>query len=98
MPGLAAAVEYTTLRRQAALVFLGHELPALHPTQTHPRPDDRDLWYCNLIEPTWRADGVHAASGRPWGLIHWAPRPSAGRPADALNTATERPLNRPSML
>jgi lysophospholipase L1-like esterase len=42
--------------------FLGHGLLRGNPAQTHPRPDDRDLWYCNVIEPNaWGADGIRAA-------------------------------------
>jgi lysophospholipase L1-like esterase len=42
--------------------FLGHGLRRGNPTQTHPRPDNRDLWYCNLIEPNaWGAGAVRAA-------------------------------------
>ena len=42
--------------------FLGHGLRCGNPTQTHPRPDNRDLWYCDLIEPNaWGADAVRAA-------------------------------------
>ena len=42
--------------------FLGHGLKAGDPTQGHPRPADRNLWYCNLIEPNqWGASGVRSA-------------------------------------
>ena len=42
--------------------FLGHGLLQGDPTQAHPRPADRELWYCNVIEPNiWGADGVRAA-------------------------------------
>ena len=48
--------------------FLGHGLRRGNPAQTHPRPADRDLWYCNLIEPNaWGADGVRAAF---WQALH----------------------------
>ena len=42
--------------------FLGHGLLRGDPAQTHPRPGDRDLWYCNVIEPNaWGAGGVRTA-------------------------------------
>jgi len=43
-------------------LFLGHGLTAGNPGQPLPRPSDRDLWYCNVIEPnTWGAHGVRRA-------------------------------------
>jgi lysophospholipase L1-like esterase len=48
--------------------FLGHGLRRGNPAQTHPRPADPDLWYCNVIEPNaWGADGVRAAF---WQALH----------------------------
>ena len=42
--------------------FLGHGLSRGNPAQPHARPADRDLWYCNIIEPNaWGANGVRAA-------------------------------------
>jgi len=42
--------------------FLGHGLRAGDPGQPAPRPADRELWYCNIIEPNaWGADAVRAA-------------------------------------
>ena len=42
--------------------FLGHGLAAGNPAQGHPIPADRDLWYCNVIEPNaWGASAVRAA-------------------------------------
>ncbi len=42
--------------------FLGHGLQSGNPAQRHPQPDDRDLWYCNVIEPNaWGANGVRTA-------------------------------------
>ena len=42
--------------------FLGHGLRRGNPAQTQSRPDDRNLWYCNLIEPNaWGANAVRAA-------------------------------------
>ncbi len=54
--------------------FLGHGLRAGDPGQRHARPEDRDLWYCQVIEPNaWGADGVRAAfwealEGHPGGV------------------------------
>jgi lysophospholipase L1-like esterase len=50
--------------------FLGHGLSAGNPAQVDPRPADRDLWYCNVIEPNaWGASAVReafwSALGRP---------------------------------
>jgi hypothetical protein len=42
--------------------FHGHGLTAGDPTRPDPRPEDRELWYCNVIEPNaWGADGVRRA-------------------------------------
>ena len=42
--------------------FLGHGLRAGDPAQGDPRPPERDLWYCAVIEPNaWGADAVRAA-------------------------------------
>ena len=42
--------------------FLGHGLRRGHPGQGDPRPADRELWYCHLIEPNaWGAHAVRAA-------------------------------------
>lgn len=42
--------------------FFGHGLSRGNPAQGDPRPPDRDLWYCNVIEPNaWGASGVRAA-------------------------------------
>ncbi len=47
---------------EIAGVFLGHGLRVGDPTQREPRPRERDLWFCDLIEPNaWGADGVRAA-------------------------------------
>jgi lysophospholipase L1-like esterase len=59
----------TALRRLAARhravvadihgAFLGHGLAAGNPGQSDPRPPDRNLWYCHVIEPNaWGADAV----------------------------------------
>jgi lysophospholipase L1-like esterase len=42
--------------------FAGHGLRAGDPAQHDPRPAQRDLWFCHLIEPNaWGAGGVRAA-------------------------------------
>ena len=42
--------------------FLGHGLSVGDPGQGDPRPAERELWYCNVIEPNaWGASGVRAA-------------------------------------
>jgi lysophospholipase L1-like esterase len=42
--------------------FLGHGLSCGNPAQGSARPSDRELWYCNIIEPNaWGASGVRAA-------------------------------------
>jgi lysophospholipase L1-like esterase len=42
--------------------FLGHGLRSGNPAQGDPRPANRDLWYCNIIEPNaWGANGVRTA-------------------------------------
>jgi hypothetical protein len=42
--------------------FSGHGLLAGDPTGRDPRPADRELWFCGVIEPNaWGADGVRAA-------------------------------------
>ena len=58
----------TTARAHGAAVaeiadrFAGHGLTAGDPTGPSPRPANRDLWFCHLIEPNaWGADGVRAA-------------------------------------
>ena len=48
--------------------FLGHGLRAGNPAQADPRPANRDLWYCNIIEPNaWGASAVRAAF---WDAFH----------------------------
>ena len=54
--------------RQAAAVadvhrtFLGHGMVVGNPAQSEPRPANRELWYCRVIEPNaWGASGVRAA-------------------------------------
>ena len=48
--------------------FLGHGLSAGDPTRPDPRPADRQLWFCSLIEPNaWGGDGVRRAF---WAALH----------------------------
>jgi len=48
--------------------FLGHGLTIGNPAQSQPRPDNRALWYCNIIEPNaWGADAVRASF---WHALH----------------------------
>ncbi|WP_448628452.1 GDSL-type esterase/lipase family protein [Geodermatophilus sp. URMC 64] len=47
---------------EIAREFHGHGLLAGDPTRPEPRPEQRDLWFCSLIEPNaWGADGVRRA-------------------------------------
>jgi hypothetical protein len=60
--------------------FRGHGLLAGDPTRREPRPAERDLWFCDLIEPNaWGAGGVREAfwTALPLGEPH---RRSASRP------------------
>jgi hypothetical protein len=42
--------------------FLGHGLAIGNPAQPEPRPRNRGLWYCNILEPNaWGADAVRAS-------------------------------------
>jgi lysophospholipase L1-like esterase len=53
--------------------FLGHGLRAGDPSQPGPRPVDRDLWYCQVIEPNaWGASGVRSAF---WDALGTGARP-----------------------
>ncbi len=48
--------------------FLGHGLRAGNPAQSDPRPANRNLWFCNVIEPNaWGASAVRAAF---WDALH----------------------------
>ncbi|CAA9350186.1 MAG: hypothetical protein AVDCRST_MAG29-2193 [uncultured Nocardioidaceae bacterium] len=48
--------------------FLGHGVLAGDPTRSQPRPSQRELWMCNVIEPNaWGASGVRAAF---WAAMH----------------------------
>jgi hypothetical protein len=48
--------------------FRGHGVLAGDPTRRQPRPAERGLWFCNLIEPNaWGAGGVREAF---WAAVH----------------------------
>jgi lysophospholipase L1-like esterase len=50
-------------------LFLGHGVEAGSPAQQSPRPAERDLWYCGVIEPNaWGASAVRAAFWAALGL------------------------------
>ncbi len=56
------AVEHGAAVAEIAEHFHGHGLLAGDPTRREARPAERDLWFCNLIEPNaWGADGVRSA-------------------------------------
>jgi hypothetical protein len=66
---------------EIAAAFRGHGLLAGNPAQRSPRPANRDLWFCNLIEPNaWGADGVRAAF---WAALH-APASGGGAGSQPL--------------
>ena len=49
-------------------LFLGHGLRAGDPSLPDPRPPQRDLWLCSVIEPNaWGAGGVREAF---WAALH----------------------------
>jgi lysophospholipase L1-like esterase len=53
---------------EIAATFRGHGLLAGDPSRPEPRPAERDLWFCNLIEPNaWGAGGVRSAF---WAALH----------------------------
>jgi lysophospholipase L1-like esterase len=48
--------------------FLGHGLRTGNPAQGDPRPANRNLWFCNVIEPNaWGASAVRATF---WDALH----------------------------
>jgi hypothetical protein len=58
----ALAEEHGALVADVHGRFLGHGLAAGDPTQPAAHPPDRDLWYCDLIEPNaWGASEIRAA-------------------------------------
>jgi lysophospholipase L1-like esterase len=58
----AVASGHGAVVAEIARHFRGHGLLAGDPTRREARPADRDLWFCNLIEPNaWGAGGVREA-------------------------------------
>jgi lysophospholipase L1-like esterase len=58
----ALATDHGALVAEVHARFLGHGLAAGDPTQPAAHPPDRDLWYCDLIEPNaWGASQIRAA-------------------------------------
>ena len=56
------AAEHGAAVAEIAERFLGHGLSRGDPAQSAPRPRDRELWYCSVIEPNaWGASGVRGA-------------------------------------
>jgi lysophospholipase L1-like esterase len=56
------AEEHQALVAEVHGRFLGHGLAIGDPTQSDPRPSNRDLWYCGLIEPNaWGASEIRAS-------------------------------------
>jgi lysophospholipase L1-like esterase len=56
------AAHHGALVAEIAEEFSGHGLRAGDPAREDPRPAQRDLWFCNVIEPNaWGAGGVRAA-------------------------------------
>jgi hypothetical protein len=64
---LNAALRHVAAEHGAAVAeidrhFSGHGLLAGDATRPDPRPSNRDLWLCSVIEPNaWGAGGVRAA-------------------------------------
>jgi lysophospholipase L1-like esterase len=57
----ALAKEHRALVADVHGRFLGHGLATGDPAQLDPRPSNRDLWYCGLIEPNaWGASEIRA--------------------------------------
>lgn len=79
---LNAALRRLAERQGAAVAdihakFLGHGLATGNPGQADPRPADRNLWYCDVIEPNaWGANVVREAFWEALG--HRAPDQGAG--------------------
>jgi lysophospholipase L1-like esterase len=64
----AVAAAHGAVMAEIAAAFQGHGLLAGDPSRREPRPAERDLWFCNLIEPNaWGADGVRSAF---WAAVH----------------------------
>lgn len=66
----ALAEEHRALVADVHGRFSGHGLAAGDPAQPDPRPANRGLWYCGLIEPNaWGASEIRAAF---WEAPGWA--------------------------
>ena len=66
----AVAAQHHTRIAEIHDQFLGHGLTVGNPAQSKPRPRNRALWYCNVIEPNaWGADAVRASF---WHALHAA--------------------------
>jgi hypothetical protein len=64
----AVAARHGAVTAEIAEHFRGHGLLAGNPARGEPRPSDRELWFCNVIEPNaWGAGGVREAF---WAAIH----------------------------
>ena len=94
---LNAALRQLAERRGVAVAdihtkFLGHGLTTGNPAQADPRPSDRNLWYCNVIEPNaWGASAVREA--------FWEALGYQSPPPDVPATVPARPgetQNRPT--
>lgn len=76
--------------------FLGHGLQSGNPAQQHPRPDDRDLWYCDVIEPNaWGANGVrtafwHALRFAEAAILERSAAPAVNQPEGTDHAGAER--------
>ncbi len=74
LAALNAALREVASRHRAPVAeiharFLGHGLAAGNPGQPDPRPANRNLWYCDVIEPNaWGASEVRAAFCEALGL------------------------------
>ena len=66
----ALADEHQALVAEVHARFLGHGLTAGNPAQPAARPPDRDLWYCQLIEPNAR--GASEIRGAFWTTLEQA--------------------------
>ena len=65
----AVAAEHSARVADIHGLFLGDGLSRGNPAQSDPRPPDRELWYCDVIEPNaWGASGVREAF---WNALDW---------------------------
>jgi len=64
----SAATEHGAVVADIHGRFLGHGLRSGDPTRSDPRPAQRDLWLCSVIEPNaWGGGGVREAF---WAALH----------------------------